>query len=300
MENNNSTKGFLHPLTDARIFMAEAMKREDAEAKKCEERKTDREFIKAELQKLQKILEARADMYIGNDNWNKATNLLSFATACSGALELLKAQEAILLENQMPRILTQQEVFSTDFDGHVYVEILGVITPALVTWKTREIKQNWFATPRNVTERFIATQQLEGNWLVEEDYGITWRCWNIMPSAEDCKNAPWDVQESNQAASEDPKAKKCEEKMLSDIYLAASDELDRVKKDTVMVDQLVKDTAGKDPRIDPTKLTYDVNISQNGEIVETHRIVGLGKAHEFGEKRIKELGGDAGYGVWLR
>ena len=43
MENNNSTKGFLHPLTDARIFMAEAMKREDAEAKKCEERKTDRQ-----------------------------------------------------------------------------------------------------------------------------------------------------------------------------------------------------------------------------------------------------------------
>ena len=95
-------------------------------------------------------------------------------------------------EKQMPRILTQQEVFSTEFDGHVYVEILGVITPALVTWKTRETKQNWFAPPRNVTERFIATQQLEGNWLVEEDYEITWRCWNIMPSAEDCKNAPWD------------------------------------------------------------------------------------------------------------
>lgn len=45
MENNNSTKGFLHPLTDARIFMAEAMKREDAEAKKCEERKTDRQVV---------------------------------------------------------------------------------------------------------------------------------------------------------------------------------------------------------------------------------------------------------------
>ena len=55
-----------------------------------------------------------------------------------------------------------------------------------------------------------------------------------------------------------------------------------------------------DPRIDPTKLTYDVNISKNGEIIETHRIVGSDKAHEFGEKRIKELGGDAGYGVWLR
>ena len=29
----------------------------------------------------------------------------------------------------------------------------------------------------------------------------------VMPSAEDCKNDPWDVQESNQVASEDPKAK---------------------------------------------------------------------------------------------
>ena len=56
---------------------------------------TDVEFIKAKLQNLQKILETRADMYIGNDNWNKATNLLSFATACSGALELLKEQEPI-------------------------------------------------------------------------------------------------------------------------------------------------------------------------------------------------------------
>lgn len=55
---------------------------------------TDMEFIKAELQKLQKTLEARADMYIRKDNWNQAKNLLSFATACSGALELLKEQEA--------------------------------------------------------------------------------------------------------------------------------------------------------------------------------------------------------------
>ncbi len=51
---------------------------------------TDRELIKAELQNLQKILEAKADMCIGNGK----VNLLSFANACSGALELLKEQEA--------------------------------------------------------------------------------------------------------------------------------------------------------------------------------------------------------------
>ena len=36
------------------------------------------------------------------------------------------------------------------------------------------------------------------------------------------------------------KQKKSEEKMLSDIYQVASDELDRVKKDTVMLDQIDK------------------------------------------------------------
>lgn len=49
---------------------------------------TDRELIKAELQNLQKILEAKADMCIGNGK----VKLLSFANACSGALELLKEQ----------------------------------------------------------------------------------------------------------------------------------------------------------------------------------------------------------------
>lgn len=52
---------------------------------------TDRELIKAELQNLQKILEAKADMCIGNGK----VKLLSFANVCSGALELLKEQEAV-------------------------------------------------------------------------------------------------------------------------------------------------------------------------------------------------------------
>lgn len=52
---------------------------------------TDRELIKAELLNLQKILEAKADMSIGNGK----VKLLSFANACSGALELLKAQTPV-------------------------------------------------------------------------------------------------------------------------------------------------------------------------------------------------------------
>lgn len=50
---------------------------------------TDRSLIKAELQNLQKILEAKADMCIGAGK----IKMLSFANACSGALVLLKEQE---------------------------------------------------------------------------------------------------------------------------------------------------------------------------------------------------------------
>lgn len=52
---------------------------------------TDRDLIKAELQNLQKILEAKADMCIGAGKMK----LLSFANACSGALELLKEREPV-------------------------------------------------------------------------------------------------------------------------------------------------------------------------------------------------------------
>ncbi len=48
----------------------------------------DRDIIKAELQNLQTVLEAKANMYVGAVK----ERMLSFANACGGALELLKEQ----------------------------------------------------------------------------------------------------------------------------------------------------------------------------------------------------------------
>lgn len=54
-------------------------------------RVTDRSLIKAELQNLQSVLEHQAEMSIGSGKMR----LLSFAHACSGALELLKEQPIV-------------------------------------------------------------------------------------------------------------------------------------------------------------------------------------------------------------
>lgn len=61
---------------------------------------TDRDLIKAELQNLQKILEAKADMCIGAGKMK----MLSFANACSGALELLKEREWISVKDRLPEV----------------------------------------------------------------------------------------------------------------------------------------------------------------------------------------------------
>lgn len=91
--------------------------------------------------------------------------------ACVGAIALLKEQE--------PRVMVPTEVYTADF---VYVEFDGVITPALRTSKEREGHR----------ESYFATQQLGGEWMRWDDYGITWRCWTSRPTDEQKKAVKWE------------------------------------------------------------------------------------------------------------
>ena len=93
----------------------------------------------------------------------------------NGALALYDETESRLME--------PIEVFGPGADGLVYVEGFGCITPALVTNKTREVD--------GVTERWLATQQMSGEWLREDYYGTVWRCWTKKPSEEQCRAAKW-------------------------------------------------------------------------------------------------------------
>lgn len=87
-----------------------------------------------------------------------------------GKLAGLKAQE--------PRVMTPTEAYTADF---VYVEFDGVITPALRTSNEREGHR----------ESYFATQQLGGEWMRWDDYGITWRCWTSRPTDEQRKAVKW-------------------------------------------------------------------------------------------------------------
>ena len=90
-------------------------------------------------------------------------------------------QDAIkLLKEQEPRVMTPTEAYTADF---VYVEFDGVITPALRTSNEREGHR----------ESYFTTQQLGGEWMRWDDYGITWRCWTSRPSDEVRRATPWEM-----------------------------------------------------------------------------------------------------------
>ena len=83
------------------------------------------------------------------------------------------------LKEQEPRMMAPTEAYTADF---VYVEFDGVITPALRTSKERE----------GYRESYFATQQLGGEWMRWDDYGITWRCWTSRPTNEQRKMVKWE------------------------------------------------------------------------------------------------------------
>lgn len=83
-----------------------------------------------------------------------------------------------LLKEQQPRVMTPTEAYTADF---VYVEFDGVITPALRTSNEREGHR----------ESYFATQQLGGEWMRWDDYGITWRCWTSRPTDEQREVTAW-------------------------------------------------------------------------------------------------------------
>jgi len=130
---------------------------------------TDRDLIKAELQNLRNILEDKADMCIGSGK----LKLLSFANACSGALELLKKQEprALTLDEVRERkpfclwaedLETGAQVFPVAYVGGLYVD------------RT----EDWSVDPdhRNTPEY----------------YGKSWRFWDKKPTDEQRKAVKWE------------------------------------------------------------------------------------------------------------
>lgn len=82
------------------------------------------------------------------------------------------------MKAQEPRVMTATEAYTADY---VYIEFDGVITPAIRTTNERDGHR----------ESYFATQQLGGDWMRWDDYGITWRCWTSRPTDEQREKEPW-------------------------------------------------------------------------------------------------------------
>ena len=102
-----------------------------------------------------------------------------------GGIQNATEREFLVYDELGARIMTPLEVFGVDSDGLVYVETCGAITPALVTDRTCEDSSGR-------KKRWLATQQLNGDWLYEDLYGISWRCWNKRPLEEQRDAAKWE------------------------------------------------------------------------------------------------------------
>ena len=120
-------------------------------------------------EKVIKGLEEMLDDSKYNDsvNWNPWAD----TEILEDALALLKAQE--------PRVMTATEAYTADY---VYIEFDGVITPAIRTTNERDGHR----------ESYFATQQLGGDWMRWDDYGITWRCWTSRPTEAELEAVKWD------------------------------------------------------------------------------------------------------------
>ena len=75
--------------------------------------------------------------------------------------------------------MTATEAYTANY---VYIEFDGVITPAIRTTNERDGHR----------ESYFATQQLGGDWMRWDDYGITWRCWTSHPTDEQREATPWE------------------------------------------------------------------------------------------------------------
>ena len=84
-----------------------------------------------------------------------------------------------LLRAQKPRVMTATEAYTADY---VYIEFDGVITPAIRTTNERDGHR----------ESYFATQQLGGDWMRWDDYGITWRCWTSRPTDTQREAVAWE------------------------------------------------------------------------------------------------------------
>lgn len=83
-----------------------------------------------------------------------------------------------MLKTLKPRVMTATEAYTADY---VYIEFDGVITPAIRTTNERDGHR----------ESYFATQQLGGDWMRWDDYGITWRCWTSRPDEKTREAEAW-------------------------------------------------------------------------------------------------------------
>lgn len=82
-----------------------------------------------------------------------------------------------------PRVLTLNEVCGTFDEVPVWIQTVSTATPMIALYRSEHYPNIYFQRPVGETQYHLYS------------YGKSWRCWNMEPSPEQMKAAPWKMAE---------------------------------------------------------------------------------------------------------
>ena len=139
----------------------------------------DREKVIAHLDDLRQFADVDVHPVVSPENWDIYSTLCDY-------IDQIKEEVETLLKEQEPRVLTLEEIKKLQSlrDGAIWLETFedNVVYPALP-----EISL------QNVTYLVAIPFRDYRDWLNNEYYGKTWRCWTSHPTKEQREATPWEV-----------------------------------------------------------------------------------------------------------
>lgn len=107
-----------------------------------------------------------------------------------GCMESLMADTLALLKEQIPRIMTLEEIIKNGDDEPLFLEYVlpkkTVLKPAVFQPENSDMEK------KQHSDACVVSAWCASGFYNINEYGKTWRCWTTRPTDEQRKEAKWE------------------------------------------------------------------------------------------------------------